>query len=203
MKPAWMPPSSPRLPSLFKLVGLIITLHVLLYTVGNIYSPEEERFTVPSVAIPESLKPGSWKLPTSFSHKNVSNSTESNVTASEPGVDPGSLNETSTELVDYQNVGEDYVDPSTNWTTTPARADIGKVTILFGGTNPTYERAVRTHEVHNKRFGYPLHILRHGILSDVWTKPAYILSLLLKELSKPEHERLKWLLYAFHFISSS
>ncbi|KAF2157294.1 glycosyltransferase family 34 protein, partial [Myriangium duriaei CBS 260.36] len=75
-----------------------------------------------------------------------------------------------------------------------ARTRVGKVTIIFGGA-PTYERAVRTHELHDRIHGYPLHVLRHGILDDVWSKPAYILSLLLKELSRPETERLQWLLW--------
>lgn len=74
------------------------------------------------------------------------------------------------------------------------RMRVGKVTIIFGGA-ATYERAVRTHEAHDRIHGYPLYVLRHGILDDVWSKPAYILNLLLRELSKPEDERLQWLLW--------
>ncbi|KAF2837905.1 glycosyltransferase family 34 protein, partial [Patellaria atrata CBS 101060] len=75
------------------------------------------------------------------------------------------------------------------------RTRIGKCTILFGDPNPTYERALRTHEAHNRLHGYPLLVLRKGILDDVWTKPAYILSLLLQELEKPDDQRLEWLLW--------
>lgn len=32
-------------------------------------------------------------------------------------------------------------------------------------------------------------------MDDVWSKPAYILSLLLRELAKPESERLEWLFW--------
>ncbi|KAI9678820.1 MAG: hypothetical protein M1817_005879 [Caeruleum heppii] len=71
---------------------------------------------------------------------------------------------------------------------------LAKVTILFGDV-PTYERAVKTHEVQNTMYGYPINILRHGILDDVWTKPAYILALLLEQLAKPVEERLKWLFW--------
>ncbi|PSK51600.1 hypothetical protein B9Z65_2867 [Elsinoe australis] len=75
-----------------------------------------------------------------------------------------------------------------------ARSRVGKVTIIFGGA-AIYERAVRTHEAHDAVHGYPLHVLRHGILDDVWSKPGYILALLLRELAKPESERLQWLLW--------
>lgn len=46
-----------------------------------------------------------------------------------------------------------------------------------------------------KRHGHAFHVLDHTILDDVWTKPAYILSILLAELEKPEEERLAWLMW--------
>lgn len=76
-----------------------------------------------------------------------------------------------------------------------ARSRIGKVTILFGTLSQAYERALRTHELHDRLNNYPLHVLRHSLLDNVWTKPAYILSILLRELAKPEGERLEWLLW--------
>ncbi|KAF2212554.1 glycosyltransferase family 34 protein, partial [Cercospora zeae-maydis SCOH1-5] len=75
-----------------------------------------------------------------------------------------------------------------------ARTRIGKCTILFYG-NSAWERAIRTHERHDREHGYRLHILRQQLLDDVWSKPAYILSLLLRELAKPDSERLEWLLW--------
>ncbi|KAF2767441.1 hypothetical protein EJ03DRAFT_315872, partial [Teratosphaeria nubilosa] len=75
-----------------------------------------------------------------------------------------------------------------------ARTRIGKCTILFNG-NSYWERAIRTHEAHDRLHGYRLHVLRQKLLDDVWDKPAYILSLLLRELSKPESERLEWLFW--------
>lgn len=75
-----------------------------------------------------------------------------------------------------------------------ARTRIGKCTILFNG-NSYYERAIRTHERHDREHGYRLHVLRQHLMDDVWSKPAYILSLLLRELSKPESDRLEWLLW--------
>ena len=74
-------------------------------------------------------------------------------------------------------------------------ARIAKCTIVFGNLNSVYERALQTHEAHNVKHGYPMYILRQSILDDVWTKPAYILSLILRELAKPAGERLEWLLW--------
>lgn len=77
-----------------------------------------------------------------------------------------------------------------------ARTRIGKCTILFNVGGSTYwERAIRTHEEHDRINGYRLHVLREQILDTVWSKPAYILSLLLRELSKPEGERLDWIFW--------
>lgn len=75
-----------------------------------------------------------------------------------------------------------------------ARTRIGKCTILFNG-NSYWERAIRTHERHDREHGYRLHVLRQHLMDDVWSKPAYILSLLLRELSKPESDRLEWLFW--------
>ncbi|KAK3632992.1 hypothetical protein LTR56_016040 [Elasticomyces elasticus] len=75
-----------------------------------------------------------------------------------------------------------------------ARTRIGKCTILFNSQS-YWERAIRTHEQHDKIHGYRLHVLREQLMDDVWSKPAYILSLLLRELSKPESERLEWLFW--------
>ena len=75
-----------------------------------------------------------------------------------------------------------------------ARTRIGKCTILFYG-NEYWERAIRTHEAHDRMHGYRLHILHQQLMDDVWSKPAYILSLLLRELGKPPRERLEWLFW--------
>lgn len=74
-----------------------------------------------------------------------------------------------------------------------AESLIAKVTVLFHGKDPTYIRAIQTHQAHNRRFGYPLLILRHGILDGIWSKPAYLLAILLEELRKPNGHRLQWL----------
>ncbi|KAK4553274.1 hypothetical protein LTR86_009574 [Recurvomyces mirabilis] len=90
--------------------------------------------------------------------------------------------------------GEDVLDGNEDATKLGARTRIGKCTIVFNG-NDAWERALRTHELHDKLHGYRLHVLRENLMDDVWSKPAYILSLLLRELAKPESERLDWILW--------
>ena len=75
-----------------------------------------------------------------------------------------------------------------------ARVRIGKGTVLFNG-NDFWERCIRTHEQHDRNHGYRLHVLRQELMDDVWSKPAYVLSLLLRELAKPKSERLDWLFW--------
>ena len=71
---------------------------------------------------------------------------------------------------------------------------VGKVHVFFGDPNPTYERALVLQKAHAERNGHPMFVCREKILSGLWTKPAFILSVILAELAKPENERLQWLL---------
>jgi hypothetical protein len=73
------------------------------------------------------------------------------------------------------------------------RSSIGKVMMLYGNPTPVYERALRGHKRHNEIHGYSMHVLREQTLSEFWSKPAYVLQVLLGELAKPAPERLKWL----------
>ncbi|GME25725.1 Lactonase 7-bladed beta propeller [Neofusicoccum parvum] len=84
---------------------------------------------------------------------------------------------------DYNNLGA----------ASPAR--IGKITVLYGDPNPTYERALRTHELHSRIHGMRQLVLREQVVDGVWNKPAFILSTLADELAKPAHTRLEWLLW--------
>lgn len=71
---------------------------------------------------------------------------------------------------------------------------VGKVHAVFGEPNPVYERALELHRNHADIHGHPMFILRERILSGLWSKPAFILSVILRELEKPEESRLQWLL---------
>lgn len=43
--------------------------------------------------------------------------------------------------------------------------------------------------------GYELKVLRERIVNNFWSKPAYLLSLVVEELAKPEQERTRWIMY--------
>lgn len=75
----------------------------------------------------------------------------------------------------------------------PIRPTILKLSMLTSWEQSAYERALATHSRHATVHSYPFHILRTPILSDIWSKPAYILSILLRELAKSPGERAQWL----------
>jgi hypothetical protein len=71
---------------------------------------------------------------------------------------------------------------------------IGMVTMLIGDTNPTFERALRTHLRHGEMQGYETFVMRSQVLDMMFNKPMFILNILMDEMKKPYHERLEWLL---------
>jgi hypothetical protein len=81
----------------------------------------------------------------------------------------------------------EFSDPSLN-------AEIGKVTMSYGTVPPIYERALSRQVLHGELHGYKTFVLRSKIMPRLWSKPAYILSIILQELEKPKEDRLKWLL---------
>jgi hypothetical protein len=88
-----------------------------------------------------------------------------------------------------------------------ARSKVAKVSVATNKfDDPIIHRARRSHEVQNKIHGYEYFIGTNEVLSDLidhktgksrgaWTKPAYLLSLVVSELEKAKDERLDWLLY--------
>ncbi|KAJ7282007.1 galactosyl transferase GMA12/MNN10 family protein [Mycena rebaudengoi] len=89
--------------------------------------------------------------------------------------------------------------------TTAHRSKIAKVSVAFNGLHsPTIQRAFETHFKHNALHGYRHFIARQELVDEVvnpdrptgsWTKPTYVLSVLISELSKPPRERLEWLFW--------
>ncbi|KAG5974646.1 hypothetical protein E4U55_008128 [Claviceps digitariae] len=75
------------------------------------------------------------------------------------------------------------------------QARIGKISILYGQPKPYYERALLTHKRHNRQHGYPMFIQRENVLDGYWTKPAFIHYMILRELRKPESQRLQWMFW--------
>jgi len=71
---------------------------------------------------------------------------------------------------------------------------IGKVTMSYGSLPEVYQRALDRQLLHSSMHGYADFVLRSKIMPRLWSKPAYILSILLQELEKPKDERLQWLL---------
>ncbi|CAN9128025.1 hypothetical protein AA0119_g5752 [Alternaria tenuissima] len=72
---------------------------------------------------------------------------------------------------------------------------IGKVTASFGPKDPVYEAAIASHQVHNDLHGYPQFILHERMLPGLWSKHAFLLTILGAELAKPAAERLEWLFW--------
>jgi hypothetical protein len=84
---------------------------------------------------------------------------------------------------------------------------IAKATVATNALNRSViHQALRTHQVQNELHGYIHHITAEELVSDLsehdkqkrprgaWSKPAYLLSLIVSELTKPENERLQWIL---------
>jgi len=94
-------------------------------------------------------------------------------------------------------------------------ARIAKVSVAVNTLNSSIiHQALRTHQVQNELHGYQHFIATEEAVGDLsendfqkrprgaWSKPAYLLSLVVAELMKPECERLKWLLYVFPTLLS-
>lgn len=85
---------------------------------------------------------------------------------------------------------------------------IAKATVAINSLNsPLIHDALRTHQVQNDIHGYRHHITTSELVGDfsendsqnrprgAWSKPAYLMSIIVAELTKPESERLDWILY--------
>ncbi|EXJ81885.1 hypothetical protein A1O1_07950 [Capronia coronata CBS 617.96] len=72
---------------------------------------------------------------------------------------------------------------------------IGLVSMAYGDDTSVYDRAIQSHARHAARHNYPLFVLRREIAEGYWSKTLYLISLLIQELSKPEDQRLEWLMW--------
>jgi mannan polymerase II complex MNN10 subunit len=73
------------------------------------------------------------------------------------------------------------------------RARIATVTAHFGKPQEHYQRAFQTHLQHALVHGTEVRVMCDPIVDDLWNKPAFILNLLMREMLKPEKERLEWI----------
>ncbi|KAI9761304.1 MAG: Xanthine phosphoribosyltransferase 1 [Chaenotheca gracillima] len=74
-------------------------------------------------------------------------------------------------------------------------SSIAKVTMLYGKYNEAYHRALQGQAAHTQKHRYPLFALEQELVDGLWSKPSYMLHILLVELQKPEEERLKWIFW--------
>lgn len=72
---------------------------------------------------------------------------------------------------------------------------IGKLTPHWGSHSPVWNRAIRSHHFHSLVHDIPMHILCSEVVTGMWNKPAFVLSVLMREMVKPEDERLQWLMW--------
>jgi hypothetical protein len=94
----------------------------------------------------------------------------------------------------YDSPSSPNVSPPSS-STKPSFPRFGKITATFGEPDPPYENAIASHKLHNDIHGYPHFILREQMLRGLWSKHAYILTIIGNELAKPENERLEWVLW--------
>ena len=79
-------------------------------------------------------------------------------------------------------------------------AKIRQATMLVHGEkdelSPIYGKSVETHVRHGKRWGIPTHVLKHDLVKkgSLFNKEAYLLTLILNELAKPENCRAEWIM---------
>ncbi|KAL4917036.1 cytochrome P450 [Aspergillus aurantiobrunneus] len=57
---------------------------------------------------------------------------------------------------------------------------VSKASMLYGPRNALYERALQSHRRHAERWGYGMDILRNELCSGYWSKPAYLLALVIR-----------------------
>ncbi|KAL9098775.1 MAG: hypothetical protein Q9163_005624 [Psora crenata] len=78
---------------------------------------------------------------------------------------------------------------------------IRQATMLFEGDKDNvrqlYERALETHRKHGERWGVPTHVLKQSLVKEdsYFNKPAYLLNLILSEMTKPKNHRAEWLVW--------
>lgn len=78
---------------------------------------------------------------------------------------------------------------------TTGRARIATVTAHFGPVSEHYQKAFKTHLLHSLIHGTEVRVMCDPVVDDLWNKPAYILSLLMREMMIPPSRRLEWVMW--------
>lgn len=72
---------------------------------------------------------------------------------------------------------------------------VAKISMLYGGFAEPYQRALDSHQRHADHWGYPFYVSREDGNCGFWNKLVYIISILAKEFTKPEAERVEWIMW--------
>jgi mannan polymerase II complex MNN10 subunit len=78
---------------------------------------------------------------------------------------------------------------------TTGRARIAVVTAHFGTITEHYQKAFRTHLLHSLIHGTEARVMCDPIIDLLWNKPAFLLTILMREMMKPTKERLEWIMW--------
>ncbi|PPJ52193.1 hypothetical protein CBER1_10361 [Cercospora berteroae] len=72
---------------------------------------------------------------------------------------------------------------------------VGKVMVIYGilAESEFSKRVIEGHRQHTLLQGHPFQLFERQVLDGLWTKHAWLLSVLLTELHKSEGDRLQWL----------
>lgn len=77
----------------------------------------------------------------------------------------------------------------------PNKGRIGVAVGEFGPPQQGYLNALESHHLHSMVHGTELHVMCEKMIDDLWNKPAFLLSILLDEMLKPESQRLEWIFW--------
>lgn len=113
---------------------------------------------------------------------------------------PGlSSNDVSGSSVEHQAPAAPVVSQNAEFAVDSNAPRVRQVTMLYEGDSDhlrsLYLRCITTYKRYGERWGFPTHVLEHGLVGDYsfFNKPAYVLSTMMTELAKPHEERAHWI----------
>jgi hypothetical protein len=72
---------------------------------------------------------------------------------------------------------------------------ITKATISYGErSNPAYEKALKSHEAHDEKWGYEMRVLRSRIVKGGLNKLLWLQHLIVEEMQKSLEKQVEWIL---------
>jgi hypothetical protein len=83
------------------------------------------------------------------------------------------------------------------WNAVRTQSDIriAKATISYEErSNPTHEKALKSHNAHDEEWGYEMHVLRSRIVKGGLNKLLWLQHLIVEEMQKPLEKQVEWIL---------